>query len=52
MPNETKDAVMWALSQGDHDLVDRVREYFNDNGIEYETFSFDDLVPFLPREGE
>lgn len=49
MPNETKDAVLWALSQGEHGLVDKVREYFNNNEIEYETFTFDDLIPFLPN---
>jgi hypothetical protein len=51
MPNETKDAVLWALSQGEHGLVDKVREYFNNNEIEYETFTFDDLIPFLPNGG-
>ena len=28
-------------------LVDYVRKYFNDNNIEYGTFSFDDLKPYL-----
>ena len=51
MPEETKQAIEWALTQLDEiqnsDLVDKVREYFNNNEIEYETFSFDDLIPFL-----
>ena len=53
MPEETKQAIEWALTQLDEihnsDLVDKVREYFNNNEIEYETFSFDDLIPFLPN---
>jgi hypothetical protein len=55
MPEETKQAIEWALTQLDEihnsDLVDKVREYFNNNEIEYETFSFDDLIPFLPNDG-
>ena len=55
MPEETKQAIEWALTQLDEihnsDLVDKVREYFNNNEIEYETFSFDDLIPFLPNGG-
>ena len=64
MPNETAEAIEWAMSQyieddgikiyvikdgkiNNHLLVDFVRKYFNDNGIEYSTFSFDDLKPFL-----
>lgn len=30
-----------------HLLVDFVRQYFNDNNIEYSTFSFEDLKPYL-----
>ena len=62
MPIETKDAVNWALKQTYDDgfgnqvpvtkdtpqaLVDHVRQYFNDNGIAYNTFNYDDLIPFL-----
>lgn len=61
MPNETQEAVNWALKQtvvtpiGEVPvtkderilLVDKVREYFNENNIEYETFSYDDLIPYL-----
>lgn len=64
MPNETAEAIEWAMSQyieddgikiyvikdgkiNNHLLVDFVRKYFNDNDIEYSTFSFDDLKPFL-----
>lgn len=62
MPVETKQAVEWALSQtvvysnGEEievtkhtktELVDMVREYFNENNIEYTTFSYDDLIPYL-----
>ncbi|MBW2672572.1 MAG: hypothetical protein JRD89_04035 [Deltaproteobacteria bacterium] len=62
MPVETKDAVKWALSQTyidefgrkmqitkqiNQELVDKVREYFNENGVEYNSFSYKDLEPFL-----
>lgn len=66
MPNETKQAVEWALKQeivieegyamkvkddnGNINiqmLVDKVSEYFNSKNIEYGTFSFDDLKPYL-----
>jgi len=58
MPNETQQAINWALNQIDesnnpitketcHSLVDKVREYFNTNNIPYNTFSYDDLLPFL-----
>lgn len=62
MPPETKQAIEWALNQtfdygdGDiiqvsketsHELVDKVREYFNDNNIDYGTFSYEDLKPYL-----
>jgi hypothetical protein len=59
MPNETQQAVDWALQQtvvypwGEVDvtkdtaseLVNKVREYFNENNIEYSTFSYLDLLP-------
>ena len=52
-------AIEWALKQeiapdipvsanNHHCLVDKVREYFNVNEIPYETFSYDDLIPYLP----
>jgi len=51
MPKETELAVNWAIEQLEevnrHDLVDKVREYFNENKIEYGTFSFSDLKPYL-----
>lgn len=65
MPNETQEAVKWALEQcfteeghtfcvkGDngevnkHMLVDYVRKYFNDKEIDYSTFSYSDLKPYL-----
>lgn len=63
MPEETKNAIQWALQQTvidpltqesiavtkntRHELVDKVREYFNDNNIEYSTFVYDDLIPYL-----
>jgi len=62
MPKETREALRWALEQvvtdefgniypvvTPHEIVDNVREYFNENGIEYGTFSYDDLVPFLSQ---
>lgn len=57
MPNETKQAVTWALAQDEvvvdgvvdrHALVDNVRQYFNDHNIPYGTFSAVDLDPYLP----
>lgn len=61
MPMETKQAIDWALNQtyenefGEKEkvendnqmIVDYVRKYFNDNNIEYDTFSFKDLEPLL-----
>lgn len=58
MPNETKSAIGWALTQThdngdlitkDHptDLVNKVREYFNTNSVRYPTFSYDDLAAYL-----
>ena len=53
MPAETQQAVNWALQQDGVTLtdpgtvVDKVREYFNMYEIVYDTFSFDDLEPFL-----
>jgi hypothetical protein len=56
MPAETSLAVEWALTQdyyGDpatkdnaSAMVDLVRQYFNNNSIEYTTFSFFELEPF------
>ena len=59
MPTETPQAVEWALNQDGvvidgeiyrHNLVDRVRHYFNVNKIPYESFSYADLVPYLPQQ--
>lgn len=61
MPAQTQDALNWALMQtveyfGEvisvtkdtpSELVDHVRQYFNTQGIQYGTFSYDDLVPYL-----
>lgn len=61
MPDKTKDAIVWALKQtyifdGDTQqvtsdnpifLIDTVRLYFNTNNIEYTTFNYDDLIPYL-----
>ena len=30
-------------------LVDFVRQFYNDNGIEYDEFSYEDLTPYLPQ---
>ena len=65
MPQETPQAIEWALTQTvvyeeagfevqvtkdtPHELVDKVREYFNNNDIEYSSFSYDDLIPYLPN---
>lgn len=60
MPEQTQQALIWALQEKDaegnaisknnaHILVDKVREYFNINNIEYSTFSYDDLIPYLPN---
>ena len=29
-------------------LVDFVSKYFNEHGIEYDTYSFPDLIPYIP----
>lgn len=63
MPIETNTAVDWALTQTYYNpwiesdlpitkddpeqLVNKVREYFNDNSIDYNTFSFTDLEIFI-----
>lgn len=50
MPIETSLAVEWAIAQGSQEewqMLDNVRQYFNDNIIVYDTFSYDDLVPYL-----
>lgn len=58
MPEETQIAINWALTQDFDDipvtkdtpmgLVCRVREYFNANNVPYDSFSYDDLIPYLP----
>ncbi|MDP4549849.1 hypothetical protein Q9251_03030 [Alkalihalobacillus macyae] len=67
MPTETLDAINWALEQtyldilgqeinitidDNIELVDKVRRYFNDNNIEYGSFSYDDLLPFIAGDDE
>ena len=61
MPDETKQAIEWALTQTvvydwdtvkvtkdtPSELVDKVREYFNEHNIEYDSFSYADLEPYL-----
>jgi hypothetical protein len=58
MPNETQEAVNWALTQNDSDgnkvtkdmshwVSHYVRQYFNDHNIVYQSFSYEDLIPFL-----
>lgn len=62
MPEETQQAIEWALKQTVTDfwgdalkvtkdnpilLVDHVRLYFNNNEIDYNNFSYDDLIEFL-----
>jgi len=64
MPTEIQDAMLWALMQTytntdgkellitkntSLQLVDAIRQYFNANNIDYETFSYDDLIPYLPN---
>ena len=57
MPVETQAAVEWALQQSGvvvegvidkHMLVDMVRRYFDDHGIECRPMSADDLERYLP----
>lgn len=63
MPQETPEAIEWALTQSVYyeyadiyvkvtsntpqELVDKVRQYFNEHEIEYTSFSYDDLKPYL-----
>lgn len=60
MPSQTEvnNAISWALTQQTpwgsnvtiddrNSLVDKVREYFNNNSIVYGSFSYDDLIPYL-----
>lgn len=62
MPTEMTQAIQWALQQTYNDgtgtqqpitketpqpLVDAVRQWFNDHGVQYSTFSYDDLKPYL-----
>lgn len=59
MPKQTQLAIDWALLQvgvaidGEiypNGLVDKVREYFTSHNIECEPMSYDDLVPYLPKQ--
>ncbi|MFA4834918.1 MAG: hypothetical protein WC749_02435 [Dehalococcoidia bacterium] len=44
----TVGAESFAVTKNTHRfLVDKVREYFNIKGIPYNTFSYEDLVPYL-----
>jgi len=61
MPEETNQALGWAMHQQyeiegvfipvskdiPFSVVDKVREYFNANNIKYESFSYDDLIPYI-----
>jgi hypothetical protein len=57
MPNETREAIKWALFQKVDDiqvqkntchlLVDKVAEYFSLNNIEHKTFSYRDLEQYF-----
>lgn len=53
MPEQTLQAIEWALNQegvskdSPHELVDKTREYFNINSVTYNSFSYDDLKPYL-----
>lgn len=62
MPEETAQAIEWSLQQEvvypwgqtvkvskDNPplLVDYVRQYFNDNNIDYNTFSYSDLLSYF-----
>ena len=54
MPAETQEAVNWALQQENvsvdnpNSVVDTVRRYFDEHGIQCEPMSMDDLLPYLP----
>ena len=63
MQNKFKNAVSWALDQAEEIdgevvkvkcdltlLVDYVRQYFNDNNIEYSRFDFNDVKPYIPKD--
>lgn len=60
MPTETPQAIEWAMNQDYYGyvvrdiyqtepsvLVDNVRQYFNTHGIDYSTFDYNDLQPYL-----
>ena len=62
MPEQTQQAIIWALQQsyindlGEQiqvtqdnalQLVDHVREYFNANNIVYNSFAYEDLIPYI-----
>ena len=59
MPTETLKALEWAIQQKDiygepitqSEYVDYVRLYFNEHNIEYHSFNFLDLVPYLQEMG-
>lgn len=54
-----KEALNWAYTQKDYNgnkinknserfvLIDKVREYFNQNNISYDRFSYKNLKPYL-----
>jgi len=63
MQEKMQEAVDWALNQkyeldGElvivsketpHFLVEKVREYLNRHAIEYDSFCYEDLIPYLPQ---
>lgn len=50
---EMKKAVQFAIEKSKtgnkHDITSLVRKYLNENNIEYETFSYKDLEPYLTQ---
>lgn len=64
MPAETYEAVLRSLDKEYNGmyvndnfegintflLTYSVREYFNENDIEYSSFNFEDVKPFIPKE--
>ena len=53
MPEETKQAVEWALQQdgvfteNPNSVVDKVRQYFNIHNIDCRPMCYDDLIPYI-----
>lgn len=61
--DKIKQAVEWAVAQEYETeegvfvptisepfmVVDKVREFLNENSIEYNSFSYDDIIPYLPN---